>query len=67
MNEHQEILTTKLGLIVGSITAGLTLADIDLIMAILLKGVSIVSFIIVIALNIPKLYNKIKSWKNGNT
>jgi len=65
MNEHQQILTTKLGLIIGSVTGTLTLADIDLIMAILLKFVSIISFIIVIALNIPKLYHKIKNWRNG--
>ena len=60
--EAQELLSTKLGLILGASTASLTLADIDLIMAILLKGVSIISFTIVIILNFDKLVNKIKEW-----
>lgn len=59
-----DIATTKMGIILGSITASLTLADMDLILAIVLKAVSIISFTIVIALNAGKLYNKVKEWIN---
>lgn len=59
-----DIATTKVGIILGSITASLTLADMDLILAIVLKAVSIISFTIVIALNAGKLYNKVKEWIN---
>lgn len=59
---HSEEVTSKLGLILGTITAGLTLADWDLILAIILKIVSIVSFTVVIALNVDKLSNKLKNW-----
>jgi len=62
MNEHQEILTTKLALIVGGTAAGLTLADIDLMLSISLKVVSIISFMVIIVLNLEKLITKIKSW-----
>jgi len=53
---------TKLGIILGSTTLGLTLADIDLIMAIVLKGVSIISFVIVIVINLPKFIDKVKGF-----
>lgn len=59
---HSEEVTSKLGLILGTITAGLTLADWDLILAIILKIVSIVSFTVVIALNVDKLSGKLKNW-----
>jgi hypothetical protein len=59
-----DIATTKVGIILGSITASLTLADMDLILAIVLKAVSIISFTIVIALSAGKLYNKVKEWIN---
>lgn len=62
MSQHQEIITTKIALMLGTITAGMTLADFDLILAIILKGVSILSFIVVLALNVDKLINKIKDW-----
>lgn len=55
------ILPTKLGIILGSATLGLTLADIDLILAIVLKGVSIISFVIVIVINLPKFWDKVKN------
>lgn len=61
MTQSEEV-TSKLGLILGTITAGLTLADWDLILAIILKIVSIVSFTVVIALNVDKLSNKLKNW-----
>lgn len=57
-----EQITSKCGLILGTITASLTLADWDLILAIILKIVSIVSFTIVIALNVDKLSEKIQKW-----
>lgn len=59
---HSEEVTSKLGLILGTITAGLTLADWDLILAIILKIVSIISFTVVIALNVDKLSGKLKNW-----
>ena len=62
MSQHQEIITTKIDLMLGTITAGMTLADFDLILAIILKGVSILSFIVVLALNVDKLIDKIKDW-----
>lgn len=55
-------ITTKYGLVLGTITASLTLADWDLILAIVLKLVSILSFGIVIALNVDKLVKKINEW-----
>lgn len=55
-------ITTKWGLVLGTITASLTLADWDLILAIVLKLVSILSFGIVIALNVDKLVKKINEW-----
>lgn len=61
MTQSEEV-TSKLGLILGTITAGLTLADWDLILAIILKIVSIISFTVVIALNVDKLSNKLKNW-----
>ena len=60
------IMPTKLGIILGTITAPFALADIDLILAIVLKGVSIISFIIVIIINFPKLVNAIKRYCKGN-
>jgi hypothetical protein len=56
------IMPTKLGIILGSATLGLTLTDIDLILAIVLKGVSIISFVIVIVINMPKFIDKIKKF-----
>lgn len=64
MSTHQDELVTKLGMILATVTAGLTLADWDLIMGIILKGVSIISFTVVIAINVEKLSNTIKKWFN---
>ena len=58
------ILLTKLFLFVGSAT-GLTVnfwQEADLVLGVILKFVSIISFIIVIMLNLPKLRRKIKIW-----
>lgn len=59
-----EDLISKCGLILGSITATMTLAEWDLILSVVLKLVSIISFTLVIALNVDKLANKIKKWIN---
>lgn len=64
MSTQAEMMTTKLGLIVGAVAATLTLADIDLILGIVLKSISIISFTIVIAINIEKFVNTIKKWLN---
>jgi len=61
-NEQIDSMTTKISLIVGSITATITLAQLDLIMAIILKGISIISFTLVIAINAEKLFKKLKEW-----
>ena len=58
----QEEITSKCGLVLGTITASLTLAEWDLVLAIILKIVSIISFTVVIALNVDKLSNKLKTW-----
>jgi hypothetical protein len=55
-------LPTKLGIMLGSATLGLTLTDVDLILAIILKSVSIISFIIVIVINLPKFIDKLKTF-----
>ena len=57
-----EEITSKCGLVLGTITASLTLAEWDLVLAIILKIVSIISFTVVIALNVDKLSNKLKTW-----
>ena len=49
-------------MILGVSTATVTLADMDLILAVVLKLVSIISFLIVIVLNFGKLFNKLKEW-----
>lgn len=62
MSTQQEEILSKCSLVLASITAGLTLADWDLILGMVLKGVSIISFAIVIAINVDKLSDKIKKW-----
>jgi hypothetical protein len=57
-----EEITSKCGLVLGTITASLTLAEWDLVLAIILKIVSIISFTVVIALNVDKLSSKLKTW-----
>ena len=59
-----EDVISKCGLILVSITATMTLAEWDLILSVVLKLVSIISFTLVIALNVDKLANKIKNWIN---
>jgi len=49
-------------MILGVSTATVTLADMDLILAIILKLVSIISFVIVIVLNFGKLISKVKEY-----
>ena len=56
------IMPTKLGIILGSTTFGLTLTEMDLVFAIVLKGVSIISFLIVIVINAPKFIERVKSF-----
>lgn len=62
MSTQQEEVVTKLGMILATVTAGLTLADWDLIMGIILKTVSIISFTVVIAINVEKLSDTLKKW-----
>lgn len=60
MKHNFESLITKSGLLLGSITATMTLASLDLILAIALKSISIVSFLIVIGINLEQFIEKIK-------
>lgn len=62
MKDSYDILLTKVFLTVASITGVSTniLQDADLILGIVLKVISIMSFVIVIALNLPKLIKMIK-------
>jgi len=59
--KHYDILLTKIFLLVGAATGTLdALKEADLIMGMVLKGVSIISFLVVIGLNLPKLIRMIK-------
>lgn len=62
MTNNNDLILTKLGLIIGSVTATMTLASVDLILAICLKSISIISFTIVIALNLEKFVELLKKW-----
>lgn len=63
MNEHGDILATKIALALGSIgIIGLKLSDIDLIFGIVLKVISIISFAIVIIINMDKCEKQLKKW-----
>ncbi len=59
-HESQQMIITKIGMLLGVSTATITLAEMDLILAIILKSVSIISFTIVIFLNFGKLVNKVR-------
>ena len=61
-HENTQMICTKIGMILGVSTATVTLADMDLILAIILKLVSIISFVIVIVLNFGKLISKLKEY-----
>lgn len=62
MKNHYDILLTKVFLIIASVTGISTglLQEADLILGIMLKIISIISFIIVIGLNLPKLIRLLK-------
>jgi hypothetical protein len=57
-------MLTKILLTVGTFTGATTkiLQDLDLLADLVLKFVSIVSFIVVIIINMPKLRQTIKDW-----
>lgn len=60
--DHTQLICTKIGMILGISTATIQLAQMDLILAIVLKLVSIISFAIVIVLNFGKLVSKVKEY-----
>ena len=62
MNEHMEIITTKMSLTLGLILGFISLSDVDLVLAIVLKVVSIFSFMLVAILNIDKVEVMMKKW-----
>lgn len=70
MNEHLEMITTKISLTLGLILGFISLSNVDLILAIVLKVISIFSFMLVMILNIDKAESTIKKWfkkkKNEN-
>jgi len=64
MKNELSIMLTKLLLTIGLVTGatGELLDQIDLIMGIVLKGLSIISFIIVISINWNKFIRTVKTW-----
>ena len=66
MNEHLEMITTKISLTLGVLIGFISLSDVDLVLAIVLKFVSIFSFMLVAILNIGKVEDKIKKWFKNN-
>lgn len=63
MKQDLQILFTKLLLTVGTVGMGIELLkDLELIFSVLLKFVSIVSFVIVIVINYPKFVKTIKTY-----
>ena len=66
MNEHLEMITTKLAMITGLLLGFISLSNIDLMLAIILKIISIFSFCLVIILNIDKAETQIKKWFRKN-
>jgi len=64
MKNHYDIFLTKIFLTIASITGVSTniLQDVDLLFGIILKFISIISFLIVITINLPKLFRIIKIW-----
>ena len=62
MNEHLEMITTKMSMTLGVILGFISLTDIDLIFAIVLKVISIFSFMLVCILNIDKAEEKVVKW-----
>lgn len=60
MRDSIQLLLTKIGIFLGSFTFGLQLADLDLILSLILKSVSIVSFLIVIVINWGTFVEKVK-------
>jgi hypothetical protein len=64
MNGGQEVLMTKILFVFGAISGGfgMTLSDMDLLLGVALKFVSIVSFFIVILINFDKLIDTFKKW-----
>ena len=62
MNEHLEVITTKMSMTLGVILGFISLTDIDLIFAIVLKVISIFSFMLVCILNIDKAEEKVVKW-----
>lgn len=65
-NNGLDILATKILLTVGTFTGATTkiIEDLNLLAELALKLVSIISFLIVIIINMPKLRQTIKDWLN---
>lgn len=62
MPNNQEILITKLGLIMGSIFSAANMATYDIWSSRILTFVSVVSFVIVIVINFPKFLKIVKKF-----
>lgn len=64
MNEAKEALINKILLGIASTTGlfGMKLVDLDLILGIILKVISIISFALLIILNLDNLIKRIKEW-----
>jgi len=61
-HDAMQILLTKVFLTIGTVAGGTVsiLKDLDLIFGILLKFISIISFIIVIVINMPAFLDRMK-------
>ena len=63
MKNDLQIIATKLLLTVGTVGMGIQfLKDLELIFSVLLKFISIISFVIVIVINYPKFVKTVKTY-----
>jgi hypothetical protein len=67
MKNDIQIIATKLLLTVGAVGMGIEfLKDLELIFSVLLKFISIVSFVIVIVINLPKFVKTVNTYLKRN-
>lgn len=67
MKNDIQIILTKVLLTVGTVGMGIEfLRDLELIFSVLLKFISIVSFVIVIVINLPKFVKTVNTYLKRN-
>lgn len=62
MKDEATILTTKVFAIIAASTGVLTLTDVDIILGIVLKAISILSCSGLLIVNGEQIFNNIKKW-----